>query len=197
MLEELLALESPVRVVKEEKDLVDLREENLADSRIPGPQLQLKFANGRTGHDDCLLVPVQHDMMRPILRAFQSQAGRNIEHGGLGEKRCALCSWHRAQCTLHENPVSQETHSISGKNDDEIMWNPVFVFWLTLTHCFNHQPKPNPPTPLAAGGARQRRNYQQQGARSCYKQQGARSKKWGIQAVRQSGRRLRARSVLQ
>ena len=92
MLEELLALESPVRVVKEEKDLVDLREENLADSRIPGPQLQLKFANGRTGHDDCLLVPVQHDMMRPILRAFQSQAGRNIEHGGLGEKRCALCS---------------------------------------------------------------------------------------------------------
>ena len=107
------------------------------------------------------------------------------------------CSWHRAQCTLHENPVSQETHSISGKHDDEIMWNPVFVFWLTLTHCFNDQPKPNPPTPLAAGGARQRRNYQQQGARSYYKQQGARSKKWGIQAVRQSGRRLRARSVLQ
>lgn len=35
MLEGLLALESPVRVVKEEKDLVDLMEENLADSRIP------------------------------------------------------------------------------------------------------------------------------------------------------------------
>ena len=31
-------------------------------------------------------------------------------------------------------------------------------------------------TPLAAGRARQRRNYQQQGARS-HKQQGARSKK--------------------
>ena len=42
MLEELLALESPVRVVKEEKELVDLREENLdADSRIPGPQLHI------------------------------------------------------------------------------------------------------------------------------------------------------------
>ena len=34
----------------------------------------------------------------------------------------------------------------------------------------------DPLTPLAAGRARQRRNYQQQGARS-HKQQGARSKK--------------------
>ena len=35
----------------------------------------------------------------------------------------------------------------------------------------------NPPTPLAAGGARQRRNYQQQGPRSHYKQQGQEARK--------------------
>ena len=43
-----------------------------------------------------------------------------------------------------------------------------------------------PPTPLAAGRARQRRNYQQQGqqgARRSYRQQGARSKKKGEGAV--------------
>ena len=34
-----------------------------------------------------------------------------------------------------------------------------------------------PPTPLAAGGARQRRNYQQQGPRSHYKQQGQEARK--------------------
>ena len=34
-----------------------------------------------------------------------------------------------------------------------------------------------PPTPLAAGGARQGRNYQQQGPRSHYKQQGQEARK--------------------
>ena len=44
----------------------------------------------------------------------------------------------------------------------------------------------NLPNPLAAGGARQRRNYQQQGqqgARRDYRQQGPRSKKQGEGAV--------------
>jgi hypothetical protein len=54
----------------------------------------------------------------------------------------------------------------------------------------------NPPTPLAAGGARQRRNYQQQGTRSHYKQQGqeARNKK---QEARSNYKQQAARSKKQ
>ena len=54
----------------------------------------------------------------------------------------------------------------------------------------------NPPTPLAAGGARQRRNYQQQGPRSHYKQQGqeARNKK---QEARSNYKQQAARSKKQ
>ena len=46
----------------------------------------------------------------------------------------------------------------------------------------------NPPTPLAAGGARQRRNYQQQGPRSHYKQQGQEARKQERRSKKQEGR---------
>ena len=56
----------------------------------------------------------------------------------------------------------------------------------------------NPPTPLAAGGARQRRNYQQQGPRSHYKQQGQEARKQERRSKKQlqatSGKKQETRS---